>query len=64
MDFLGLDLSDIPNKRGIVLLWSPILAGLSSLYMCVVQNRSNVLQAEQSRLNRYGVLAFSVGLSL
>lgn len=64
MQFLGLDLGSVPNEKGVSLLWSPLLAGLSSLVMCVAQNRSNVLQAEQSRWNQYGVLAFSVGLSL
>ena len=30
----------------------------------MAQNASNVLQAEQSKLNKYGMMAFSVGLSL
>ena len=64
MMFLGIDLSLVPSQDGISLIWSPIIAGLSAWIMCVAQNASNVLQAEQSKLNKYGMMAFSVGLSL
>lgn len=64
MMFLGIDLSLVPSQDGISLVWSPIIAGLSAWIMCVAQNASNVLQAEQSKLNKYGMMAFSVGLSL
>lgn len=64
MDFLGIDLSVIPqNAKGAFVL-SPILAALSSLIMCACQNRSNVIQAETSAANKYGILILSVGLSL
>ena len=39
-------------------------AALSSLIMCLAQNRSNVLQSEQSKANKLGTLIFSVALSL
>lgn len=42
----------------------PIFAALSALVMCLAQNRSNVLQSEQSKANKWGTLSFSVALSL
>ena len=42
----------------------PLLAALSAFFMCYVQNRANVLQSEQGLVNKYGTMAFSVGLSL
>lgn len=64
MNFFGINLSLEPSKTGISLLWSPLVAGVSAWILCVAQNASNVLQAEQSKLNKYGMMAFSVGLSL
>lgn len=64
MFFLKIDLSLIPaDSRGILWL-SPIMAGFSAWLLCIVQNRSNVLQSEQSHANKYTVMALSVGLSL
>ena len=45
-------------------LYMPVLAALSSLVMCLAQNRSNVLQSEQNKVNQWGTLVFSVALSL
>ncbi len=64
MRFAGTDLSLVPSVEGIGLIWSPIIAGVSAWLLCVAQNAGNVLQAEQSKLNKYGLMAFSVGLSL
>lgn len=64
MNIAGLNLALIPSEEGISLLFSPILAGLSSLLLCITQNLSNVLQSEQSKANKYGMMVFSVGLSL
>jgi len=64
MTFGPVNLGWVPQKKGISLIWAPILAGLSSWVLCVSQNKSNILQAEQSNLNKYGTMAFSVGLSL
>ncbi|MCQ2485352.1 MAG: membrane protein insertase YidC [Clostridia bacterium] len=62
--FLGIDLTLVPNvERGWFAL-SALAAGFSALLMCIAQNKSNVLQSEQSGWNKYGMLAFSVGLSL
>lgn len=60
----GTDLTDIPVKTGGVTLLIPLLAALSAFFMCYVQNKINVLQSEQGRVNKYGTMAFSVGLSL
>ncbi len=64
MDFYGINLADVPSQKGLTLIWAPIIAGLSSLVLSIAQNRSNVLQHEQSKLNKYGTMLFSVGLSL
>lgn len=64
MTFLGVDLSTVPSRAGLQYIWSPIIAGLSSLVLSVAQNASNVLQHEQSKWNKYGTMLFSVGLSL
>ena len=64
MNFYGIDLSLVPNKEGGMLILSPIIAGVSAWILCVAQNASNVLQAEQSKANKYGTMIFSVGLSL
>lgn len=64
MGFLGLDLSLVPADKFGWLILSPIVAGISAWLLCVAQNRSNVLQSEQSKRNKYGTMVFSVGLSL
>lgn len=62
--FCGINLSWIAvEKKGITLL-VPLIAGLSSLILCIAQNLINVLQSEETKLNKYGMLIFSVGLSL
>ena len=64
MRFLGFDLSVIPALTGGWTLIAPLLAAVSAWLLCVVQNRANVLQAEQGRLNRIITMSLSVGLSL
>lgn len=64
MDFLGINLSLVPSEQGGLLILSPVIAGASAWLLCVAQNASNVLQAEQSKLNKYGMMLISVGLSL
>ncbi|MBP5609733.1 MAG: YidC/Oxa1 family membrane protein insertase, partial [Clostridia bacterium] len=64
MSLFGLSLALLPiRKLGITLLF-PALAASSSWLLCYTQNKSQVLQAEQSNWNKYGVMAFSVALSL
>lgn len=67
--FLGFNLSWNPTagmlmKTLPITVLSPIVAGLSSWFLCIAQNASNVLQAEQTKLNKYSMLIFSVGLSV
>jgi YidC/Oxa1 family membrane protein insertase len=64
MSFCGFDLSWVPVTTGGIALLVPVIAGVSAWLLCVAQNASNVLQAEQSKLNKYGMMALSVGLSL
>ncbi len=64
MSFLGFDLSWIATQKLGIAILIPIIAGLSALLLCIAQNIMNVLQAEQSNANKYGMMAFSVGLSL
>ncbi len=62
--FLGLNLSVVPMGTWAKYTWIPLLAGLSSWILCQTQNMSNVLQHEQSPWNKYGIMIFSVLLSL
>ena len=62
--FLGIDLAKVPSVVGGWYVLVPIVAGLSSYVMCWTQNISNVLQKEQSNLNKYGIMILSVALSL
>ena len=62
--FLGMDMSWIAESDGGIALLIPFIAGLSALVMCIGQNKMNVLQSEQSNANKWGMLTFSVLLSL
>jgi len=65
--FLGLDLSATPSQvmgEEFIYVLSPLVAGFSSWLLCFIQNKINVLQAEQGKRNKYGTMLFSVGLSL
>ena len=64
MWFLGMNLGWIASVTGGIAWIVPLLAGLSSWLLAYAQNRINVLQAEQSRWNKYGPMALSVGISL
>lgn len=64
MRFGPVDLGQVPAETGIGLIYAPLLAGLSSLLLSLTQNTDNILQAEQSKWNKYGTMAFSVCLSL
>lgn len=64
MSFGPVDLGQVPSQIGINLIWSPLVAGLAAWVLCIAQNASNILQAEQSKLNKYGTMVFSVGISL
>lgn len=59
-----IDLTAVPAAEWGLYILVPVVAALSSLVMCWAQNVGNVLQAEQSKVNQYGLTIFSVGLSL
>ena len=61
---LGMDLSSIPAQTGGITFLIPLIAALSAWFMCFIQNHINVLQSEQSKINQYGTMILSIGLSL
>jgi len=64
MTFFGVNLADTPSVHVLnALFLIPILAGLSALLMCWVQNKVNVLQIEQSKLSQWGMTLFMVAFS-
>ena len=64
LKFCGLSLSAVPTKHWGVYTLVPVIAGASSFVMCLTQNMSNVVQKEQGKINKYSIMAISVGLSL
>ena len=64
MDFFGINLAATPNiaAPGAILI-VPVLAGLSALIMCVIQNKINVLQIEQNKLSQWGMTLFMIAFS-
>lgn len=64
LSFAGFSLGVEPYKTWGIYTLVPVIAGASSLLLCWIQNAINVLQAEQSKLNKYGMTVLSVGISL
>lgn len=64
MRFFGLSLGWVATTTGGIAWLVPVIAGVSAFLLCLAQNMINVLQAEQSKWNKYGMMIFSVGLSL
>ncbi|MCD7726098.1 MAG: membrane protein insertase YidC [Clostridiales bacterium] len=64
MYFFGINLSLVPSEWKGWFIFSPVMAALSSIALCVAQNDHNVLQSEQSKWNQYGTMLLSAGLSL
>lgn len=62
--FWGLDLSAIPTEAGGISYVIPLIAALSAWFMCFMQNKINVLQSEQGKVNKMGTMILSIGLSL
>ena len=60
----GIDFSLVSKDVGGLYYLFPIIAAVSSMIMCITQNISQALQAEQSKLNKYGMMALSTALSL
>ncbi len=64
MNFLGINLAERPDITTLNwLLLIPILSGLSTVLMCVIQNKINVLQIEQGKMAKWGVSIFTVAFS-
>lgn len=64
MNFCGFDLAATPSFVSLDLLFLiPVLAGLSALIMCIIQNKINVLQIEQSALAQWGMTIFMIAFS-
>ena len=64
LDFLGVSLDRIPSEVWGVYILVPVIAAGSSYLLCYVQNVANVIQAAQTKINKYGMTILSVGLSL
>lgn len=64
MAFGPLDLGMIPSEHGAAYVWIPLIAGLASAMLCLVQDKFDILQSEQSIANKIFTMAISVGLSL
>lgn len=62
--FLGFDITRVASKTAGIYLLVPLLAGASAYVMCWAQNALNVLQHEQSKISQWGMMIFSVALSL
>lgn len=64
MTFFGVNLAETPSIHTLdALFLIPVLAGLSALAMCWVQNKVNVLQLEQNKLSQWGMTAFMIAFS-
>lgn len=64
MKFIGIGLSVVPKENGGAYYLIPIIAAFTAWLLCFIQDRENVLQSEQSRLNKACTMLLSVGLSL
>lgn len=60
--FLGIDLAVIPTIQNYVVI--PILAGISTVLLCVFQNRLNVLQKEEGIYNKLITGGITVGITV
>lgn len=64
MNFAGINLADVPGKVGGILIAVPLLAAFCAWLLCMVQDKINVLQSEQGKVNKLFTMLLSVGLSL
>lgn len=64
MTFGSVNLGQIPREYGVSLVWVPLVAGLASMILCLVQDKFDILQSEQSIANKIFTMVISVGLSL
>ena len=62
--FFGLDLTSVPSFSGnYELLLIPVLSGLSAWFLCVMQNKINVLQLTQGKAYKLATTIFMVAFS-
>lgn len=64
LSFCGFNLGVVPAEKWGISVMVPFLAAASAWLMCALQNKANVLQSEQGKVNKIVTLALSVGLSL
>ena len=64
MSFLGLDLGAVPSFDAPATLLIPLFAGLSAWLLCFAQNRINVLQLAQGKLNKVLTTVFMAAFSV
>ena len=64
LSFLGVNLATVPVDVWGIYIAVPAVAGVSSWLLCFTQNLSNVIQHEQGKLSKYGLMVVSVGISL
>ena len=57
-------LSCYPSQEGGIMLFMPVVAGLSALVLGLAQNRLNPLQREQSKAGQWMTNGLSIGISL
>ena len=63
--FLGIDLGKTPSFHGdYLLLLIPLLAGLSAWLLCFAQNKLNVLQLAQGKINKIITTVFLIVFSV
>lgn len=64
MTLWGFNMYYIPFEvSGIYWTW-PVLAGISQLALCLIQNKFNVLQSEQGMVNKLGTMLASTAMTL
>lgn len=64
MNFFGFNLSNIPNTVHGITVVIPVFAGFSSWLLSHIQNKINILQSQESNFSKYGMMAFSIAISL
>lgn len=64
MSLWGFNMYCIPFETGGRFWLWPILAGISQLALCLIQNKFNVLQSEQGIVNKLGTMLASTAMTL
>lgn len=64
LTFLNFNLGIVPSQNLGKYIVIPVIAAMSALLLCYIQNKINVLQSEQGKGNKLLTAILSVGLSL